>query len=120
MQTGSKISLATIVLLVGFAIYSVVHTQGLETRLASVESDQAKARDSFNAEVSKIRDAAAAADAERQKALDQVKQQTEAAAQRQANVAASKVKEDAVKSVNELASRVTAGETRLKESLDKA
>lgn len=75
----------------------------------------------IDGEVAKLHEAAAQAtaisDAERQKALDEVRDEVEKA-RRQARGVAGKVKEETLKSVEELASRVDVSESRLKQHQD--
>jgi chromosome segregation ATPase len=116
----SRLSLATVILLVGFAglliaqIYTIASLRSAESRLASVQADQAKVHDVIEGEVAKMREAAAAAEAERQKSLDAVRDEVEKA-RRQARGVAGKVKEEAMKNVEELASRVDVSESKLKQ-----
>ncbi len=116
----SRLSVVTVILLVGLAglliaqIYTIRSLRSTESRLASVEADQAKVHGVIEGEVAKMREAAAAADAERQKSLDAVRDEVEKA-RRQASGVAGKVKEETMKSVEELASRVEVSESRLKQ-----
>jgi chromosome segregation ATPase len=116
----SRLSVVTLILLVGLAglliaqIYTIRSLRSAESRLASVEADQAKVHDVIEGDVAKMRDAAAAADAERQKSLDAVRDEVEKA-RRQARGVAGKVKEETMKSVEELSSRVEVSESRLKQ-----
>jgi hypothetical protein len=64
-----------------------------------------------------LRESAAAAEADRQKALNSVRDEV-ARAKNQAQGVAGKVKEEALKSVEELAARVHSSEARLKETQD--
>ena len=75
----------------------------------------------IDGDVAKLREASAQAaattDAERQKALDEVRDEVEKA-RRQARGVAGKVKEETLKSVEDLASRVNVSESRLKQHQD--
>jgi len=71
-------------------------------------------RDVIEGEVAKMREASAAVDAERQKALDTVRDEVDKA-RRQARGVAGKVKEETMKSVEDLATRVNVSESRLKQ-----
>jgi chromosome segregation ATPase len=119
----SRWSVVTVILLVGLAgllmaqIYTIRSLRSAASRLASVEVDQAKVHDVIEGEVAKMREAAAAADAERQKSLDAVRDEVEKA-RRQARGVAGKVKEETMKNVEELASRVDVSESRFKQQQD--
>jgi chromosome segregation ATPase len=126
-QPQSRLSLATVVLFAAFAglfiaqIFTIRSLRSTESRLAAVQADQSKVREAIEGEVAKLHEAAAQAaatsDAERQKALDQVRDEVEKA-RRQARGVAGKVKEETLKSVEDLASRVDASESRLKQHQD--
>jgi chromosome segregation ATPase len=123
-QPQSRLSLATVVLFAAFAglfiaqIFTIRSLRSTESRLAAVQADQSKVREMIDGEVAKLHEAAAQAaamsDAERQKALDQVRDEMEEA-RRQARGVAGKVKEETMKSVDDLASRVNLSESRLKQ-----
>jgi len=118
------LSLATVVLLVGVAglfIAQILTIQSLRStaaKLAMVQGDQSKVREMVEGEVAQLREAAAQAaaisNAERQKALDEVREEVEKA-RRQARGVAGKVKEETMKSVEDLATRVNVSESRLKQ-----
>jgi len=120
----SRLSLATIVLFAGFAglfiaqVFTIRSLRSTESQLAAVQADQSKVRDMIETEAAKFREAAAAAaasaEAERQKALDAVRDEVDKAG-RQARGVAGKVKEETMKSVEELASRVDVSESKLKQ-----
>jgi len=120
----SRLSLATVVLLVGVAglfIAQILTIQSLRStaaKLAMVQGDQSKVREMVEGEVAQLREAAAQAaaisNAERQKALDEVREEVEKA-RRQARGVAGKVKEETMKSVEDLATRVNVSESRLKQ-----
>ena len=126
MSEGSqpRWRLATIVLFAGFAglfvaqIFTIKSLRSTESRLAAIEADQSTVREMIDAEVAKLHEAAAqaaaASDVERQKALDTVRDEVEKA-RRQARGVAGKVKEETLKSVQDLASRVNVSESRLKQ-----
>jgi chromosome segregation ATPase len=126
-QPQSRLSLATVVLFAAFAglfiaqIFTIKSLRSTESRLAAVRADQSKVRDMIESEVAKLHEAAAHAaatsDAERQKALNEVRDEVEKA-RRQARGVAGKVKEETLKSVEDLASRVNVSESRLKQHQD--
>ena len=126
-QPQSRLSLATVVLFAAFAglfiaqIFTIRSLRSTESRLAAVEADQSKVREMIDGEVAKLHEAAAQAaatsDAERQKALDEVRDEVEKA-RRQARGVAGKVKEETMKSVEDLASRVDVSESKLKQHQD--
>jgi len=126
-QPQSRLSLATVVLFAAFAglfiaqIFTIKSLRSTESRLAAVRADQSKVRDMIESEVAKLHEAAAQAaatsDAERQKALNEVRDEVEKA-RRQARGVAGKVKEETLKSVEDLASRVNVSESRLKQHQD--
>jgi chromosome segregation ATPase len=99
-------------------IFTIQSLRSAEARLTSVQADQSKVHEVINGEIAKLREAAAQAaatsDAERQKALDSVRDEVDKA-RRQARGVAGKVKEETLKSVEELASRVDVSESRLKQ-----
>jgi len=123
----SRLSLATVVLFAGFAglfiaqIFTIRSLRSTESRLAAVQADQAKVREAIDAEVAKLHEAtalaAATSAAERQKAIDEVRDEVEKA-RRQARGVAGKVKEETMKSVEDLASRINVSESRLKQHQD--
>ena len=120
----SRLSLATVVLLVGVAglfiaqILTIQNLRSTAAKLAMVQGDQSKVREMVEGEVAQLREAAAQAaaisNAERQKALDEVREEVEKA-RRQARGVAGKVKEETMKSVEDLATRVNVSESRLKQ-----
>jgi len=119
-QPHSRLSPAMVVLFAAFAglfiaqIFTIKSLRSAESRLAAVQADQSKVHEVIDGEVAKLHEAAASADAERQKALDAVRDEVEKA-QRQARGVAGKVKEETMKSVEDLASRVDVSESRLKQ-----
>jgi hypothetical protein len=119
-EPQSRSSLTTVILWLGLAglliaqVYTISRLRSAESRLAAVQTDQSKVRDTIDGEVTKMREAAAMADAERQKSLDAVRDEVDKA-RRQARGVAGKVKEETMKSVDELASRVDVSESRLKQ-----
>ena len=120
----SRLSLATVVLFAGFAglfiaqVFTIKSLRSTESRLAAIQADQSAVREMINAEVAKLHEAAAqaaaASDAERRKALDAVRDEVDQA-RRQARGVAGKVKEETMKSVEDLAGRVNVSESRLKQ-----
>lgn len=116
----SRLNLATVVLFAAFAglfivqIVTIRSLRSTESRLAAVEAGQTKVREMIDGEVAKLHEAAASADAEREKALEDVRDEVEKA-QRQARGVAGKVKEETMKSVEDLASRVDVSESKLKQ-----
>ncbi len=116
----SRLRWVTVILSVGLAglliaqIYTIGSLRSAESRLASVEANQAKVHDVIEGEVARMSQAAAAADAERQKSLDAVRDEVDKARQ-QARGVAGQVKEEALKSVKELASRVEVSESKLQQ-----
>ncbi len=126
-QPQSRLSLATVVLFAAFAglfiaqIFTIRSLRSTESRLAAVQADQSKVREMVDGEVAQLHEAAAQAaatsDAERQKALDEVREEVEKA-RRQARGVAGKVKEETMKSVEDLATRVNVSESRLKQHQD--
>jgi hypothetical protein len=123
-QPQSRVRLATIVLFAGLAgllvaqIFTIQNLRSTKARLAAIEADQSTVREMISAEVAKLHEAAAqaaaASDAERQKALDAVRDEVDKA-RRQARGVAGRVKEETMKSVEDLASRVNVSESRLKQ-----
>ena len=123
----SRLSLATVVLFAAFAglfiaqIFTIRSLRSTESRLAAIQADQAKVRETIDAEVAKLHEAsalaAATSAAERQKAIDEVRDEVEKA-RRQARGVAGKVKEETMKSVEDLASRINVSESRLKQHQD--
>ncbi|MGH9591603.1 MAG: hypothetical protein ACRD5L_00820, partial [Bryobacteraceae bacterium] len=115
-----KLTVATVVLFLGVAglaflqVRTINNLHALEAKLASVQSDQAKAREMIDAEAAQLRDSAAAAEVERQKALNSVRDQV-IQARRQAPGAAGQVKEETQQSVAELAARVHANEAKIED-----
>jgi chromosome segregation ATPase len=113
-EPQSRFSVATVILCAGLAgllvaqIYTITSLRSAESRLAAVEADQSKVRDGIEGEAS------AALDAERQKALDTVRDEVDKA-RRQARGVAGRVKEETLKSVEDLSSRVNVSESRLKQ-----
>ena len=79
-----------------------------------VRAEQQKTRDWVGGEVSKLRDTAAADTAAREKTLDEIRDEMDQA-RRQARGVAGRVKEDALKGVDDLASRIEANERKLRE-----
>ena len=120
----SRLSLATVVLLAGFVglfiaqIFTIKSLRSTESKLAAVQADQSKVREAIDSQIAELREAAAtaaaSADAQRQKALDAVRDEVDKA-RRQARGVAGKVKEETMKSVEDLASRVNVSESRLKQ-----
>jgi len=118
-----KLAVATAILFLGvigltiMQVNTVNSLHSLEAKLVAIQSDQAKTREAIDAEAAKLRESAAAAEADRQKALNSVRDEV-ARAKNQAQGVAGKVKEEALKSVEELAARVHSSEARLKETQD--
>ncbi|MCU1337404.1 MAG: hypothetical protein JWO19_2985 [Bryobacterales bacterium] len=123
-ESEPRLSPAMVVLFLGLAglliaqVYTIRSLRSTESKLASMQADQANVRDVIESEVAKMREAAATAsalaEAERQKALDSVRDEVEKA-RRQARGVAGKVKEETMKSVDDLASRVRVSESKLKQ-----
>jgi ABC-type transporter Mla subunit MlaD len=86
-----------------------------------VQNDQAKAREQIqgwiSSEMAKLREASTQEAAARQKTLDVIHSEMDKA-KRQVHGAAGRVKQEALKSVEALETRVSANEQRLKESAD--
>jgi chromosome segregation ATPase len=116
-----KLTVATVVLFLAvialaIAQFNTINTvRSLESKLASVQSDQAKTREQIDAEAAHLRDSAAAAETERQKALDSVRDEVEKA-KRQAQETAGKASAEALKSVGELATQVHSSEAKIKDN----
>jgi len=123
-ELHSRWSWPTIVLSVAFAglfitqVYTIRSLRSAESRLAAVQAGQSQVREVIEGEVARMREASASAvasaDADRQKALDAVRDEVDKA-RRQARGVAGKIKEETMKSVEELASRVDVSESRLKQ-----
>src|SRR6185503_778178 len=123
-ELHSRWSWPTIVLSVAFAglfitqVYTIRSLRSAESRLAAVQAGQSQVREVIEGEVARMREASASAvasaDADRQKALDAVRDEVDKA-RRQARGVAGKVKEETMKSVEDLASRVNVSESRLKQ-----
>ena len=126
-QPQSRLSLATVVLFAGFAalfiaqIFTIRSLRSTEAQLAAVQADQSKVRETIDAEVAKFHEAtaqaAATSAAEHQKAIAEVRDEVEKA-RRQARGVAGNVKEETMKSVADLATRVNVSESRLKQYQD--
>jgi len=123
-ELHSRWSWPTIVLSVAFAglfitqVYTIRSLRSAESRLAAVQAGQSQVREVIEGEVARMREASASAvasaDADRQNALDAVRDEVDKA-RRQARGVAGKIKEETMKSVEELASRVDVSESRLKQ-----
>jgi chromosome segregation ATPase len=123
-QRQSRLSLLTAVLFAGFAglfvaqVFTIKSLRSTESRLAAVETNQSKQRELIDGQVAELREAAttaaASAAAERQKAIEAVRDEVDKA-RRQARGVAGKVKEETMKSVEDLASRVNVSESKLKQ-----
>lgn len=123
-QPRSRPSLATVVLFAAIAglfiaqIFTIQSLRSTSVKLAAVQGDQSKVREMVEGEVAQLRQAAAQAaatsDAERQKALDEIRDEVDKA-RRQARGVAGKVKEETMKSVEDLATRLNVSESRLKQ-----
>ena len=119
-ERPSRFSVSTVILCVGFAglliaqVYTIHSLRSAQSRLAAVEGDQSKVRQVIEGEVARMNQAAAAAETERQKSLDIVRDEV-SKAQRQARGVAGRVKEEALQSVDALASRVDVSESKLKQ-----
>jgi predicted nucleic acid-binding Zn-ribbon protein len=115
-----RLSPATVVLFVGFAglliaqVFTIRSLRSAESKLASLQANQSNVRDVIEGEVAKMRESSALVEAERQKALEAVRDEVDKA-RRQVRGVAGKVKEETMKSVDELASRVGASESKLKQ-----
>jgi chromosome segregation ATPase len=130
-ETGAspRLNVLGLIAVGGLVILTIAHFRALNTlhdvqaKLAAIQADQAKVRDALNAEVAgemaKMREAAAADEAARQKALESMRTEV-AKAQRQVHGVASRVKQDALKSVADLATRVSANEQQLQQSQQSA
>jgi len=122
-EPQSRFSLTTVILFAGFMcvaiaqIYTIRSVRSTESRLTSVQADQSKVREAIDGQIAQLHEAAASAEAERQKALDAVRDEVEKAS-RQARGVAGRVKQETMKSVEELASRVNVSESRLKQQQD--
>ena len=125
MEDSSKSRMGSLVLfaaVVGLAIaqFSAMSTlRSLQSKLADVESEQAKAqanaKDVAEGQLAQIREALAADGQERQKALESIRGQMEQA-NRLARGAAGKAKEEALKGVQDLTARVNSTEQKLRET----
>jgi chromosome segregation ATPase len=102
-------------------IYTIGNLRAVETKLAQVQEEQAKSKDTISSEVQKVQDASAAATTaaitERERAIDAVRQQVEEA-RKQASGLAGQVKVEAMKGVQDLNSRLSASEQALKDARD--
>jgi DNA repair exonuclease SbcCD ATPase subunit len=98
--------------------YSISNLNALQTKLEKVEtelqSEQAKAKDA-EAEMSKVRDAARGDAAEREKALVALREEVDKARLQARNIAG-QVKTEALRSVQDLSTRVKANEQKLKDT----
>jgi chromosome segregation ATPase len=117
LTIGTAILFLGVVGLAVVEVNTINSLHSLEGKLALVQGEQAKAREAIDAEAAKLRDSAAASEAQRQKALDSVRDEVEKA-KRQASGVAGKVKEEALKSVDDLTVRVNSSEAKLKENHD--
>ena len=119
-QPQPRVGLGTVVLFAGFAalfiaqIFTIKSLRSTESRLASVEGDQSRERALIDGQIAQLREAAATAATERQKAIDEVRQEVDKA-RRQARGVAGKVKEETFRSVEDLATRVKVSESKLRQ-----
>src|SRR5258708_5019273 len=119
-ESSSRFSFATILLFVavcGLAIgqfYNLRAARSLEARMAAVQEEQNQARNRADVEIAKLREAAAADSAERQKAQKALREEVDRAG-RLARGAAGKVKEEALQSFIDLTARLRANEQKMRE-----
>jgi len=125
MDEGSKPNillmgaLAGVIALAGAQYYTVNNLHAVETKIAAVEADQAKAQDALAEELEKVRAASTGNAAEREKAISEVREQLEQArnqAQGIAGQVAGQVKKDTLKSVQELDKRIAMSEEKQREA----
>jgi predicted nucleic acid-binding Zn-ribbon protein len=110
---------AAIVALAAMQYYVVSNLRAVQSEIAFVAAEQAKTRNAIQEEVEKVRAASSETAAERQKAMAEVRGELEQAreqARDQARGIASKVREESLKTVQELNARVVASEQKQRES----
>jgi chromosome segregation ATPase len=122
MGYGSKPNVTVIACLVGmialagFQFYTVSNIRALESTVAEVRAEQNKAKATISAEIEQVRGAASQAVSDREKTIADVRTQAEQTARDTARGAVGRVKEETLKSVQELNNRIAANEQHLKES----
>ena len=112
-------SVAGVVALAGMQYYTLGNLRAVETRVAEVQAEQAKAKDAIQAEIEKVQSATKGGVAEREQALAAVRTELDQAreqAREQARGIAGKVREEALKGVKELNTRVSANEQQLRDT----
>jgi|SRR5579862_6568124 len=103
-----------VVALIGLQVHTVSGLRSVESKLALVEDEQTKIRDAADKEVGRLKESAATAGAEQQKALAAIRKEVDQAG-RQAQGIAGKVKEEAMKSVEDLATRVSVTDSKIQD-----
>jgi hypothetical protein len=117
----SRPNVAMIACLVGMValaaanFYTISNLRAVESRVVEVQAEQAKAKTAISAEMEKVRAAATQNATDRQKTLAAVRTEMEQARD-QARGIAGRVKEEALKGVQDINARLTANEQRIRES----
>src|SRR5579871_3266662 len=118
VSTSGLVLLVVVGILVIAQVYVVNSLRTVQGQIAEVRGEQAKLTESANAEVAKevakMRGAAAAEAANREKTIEAVRDELDNT-KRQAVGVAVQVKQEALKSVQDLASKVTTEQEKLKE-----
>jgi hypothetical protein len=116
-----KLNVLGLIGVAGVLILTIAHLRAVsalhavEGQLAQMQADQSKVRDLIAAEMKKLREANAVDEAARLRSMEDVRTEM-AKAQRQAHGIAGRVKQDALKTVNDLATRVGASEKQIQQS----
>jgi chromosome segregation ATPase len=120
-SSGFKVSpvwigaFAGVVLLALGQVFTLVKLRAVETKLADVQAGQSKTKGTLDTEVARMRDAVAAADAQRDKALEAVRHQVDET-QQQARGLAGQVREEARKRTEALNVRLNANEREIRDN----
>ncbi len=109
--TAGLVSLAVAILVAG-QVYTFTRLRSVESRLGAVQAEQSKAREAIDAEMAKLQASAAAADAERLKSIEDLRDKVSKAPR---PGPAPRGKDDTAQRVEALASRVEANESKLKQ-----
>ncbi len=109
--TAGLVSLAVAILVAG-QVYTFTRLRSVESRLGAVQAEQSKAREAIDAEMAKLQASAAAADAERLKSIEDLRDKVSKAPRLGP---APRGKDDTAQRVEALASRVEANESKLKQ-----
>ena len=104
-----------VIVLAAAQIYTIQSMHSMEARLkASTEAELAKTRDEMNASLAKMKEVSATDAAAREKSIAEMREEMDQA-KRQARGVAGRVKQEALKNMDELTSRVDANEKKLRD-----